>query len=156
MHGFSNAVNNIEMLKTMSLKVQIRHIAEIEKGTPVGYGRTWVAEEDVLIGTLSIGYADGYPRGMSNKKNVVRIGDNLYDIAGLVNMDMVMINLGNPDKKPEIKNIKVGDYAVLFGPKNEHKKNITLEWMSKELGAFYSTLEITCGLTKRVPLVYTE
>ena len=140
----------------MSLHAQIRHIQEIKKGESVGYGRMFVAEEDCVIATLSIGYADGYPRGMSTKKQCIRIGDYLYGVAGKVCMDMMMVNLGNTEKNKQINDIKVGDYAVLFGPKEEHEKNIDLETMSKLLGSFYSPWEITCGLTKRCPAVFVD
>ena len=116
----------------------------------------WQAPEDVLIATLGIGYADGYPRGMSNREKVVRIGDHLYDIAGKVCMDMMMVNLGNIEKNPEIKNINVGDYAALFGPKEEHENNIDVCWIAKQLGDYSSHLEILCGIAKRVPFIYTN
>ena len=145
-----------KMIPIVTLKAQIRHIVAIEEGTSVGYGKSWKAPEDVLVATLGIGYADGYPRGMSNHKQVVRIGDNLYDVAGKVCMDMMMVNLGNIEKNPEIKDIKVGDYAALFGPKEEHEKNIGLRWMAEQLGPHASFYEILCQITKRVPLVYTN
>ena len=59
-----NTIDDSKVYPLVSLYAQIRHIAAIEKGTAVGYGGTWVAQEDVLIATLSIGYADGYPRGL--------------------------------------------------------------------------------------------
>ena len=104
-----------ECKRLVSLHARIRHIEKLQKGESVGYDRAFVAEEDVVIATLSIGYADGYPFGMTSKKQVVRIGDDLYDIAGRVAMDMFMVNLGNLEKNPQIKDIKVGDYACLFG-----------------------------------------
>merc|ERR1719445_2322078 len=140
----------------MTLCAHIRHIDEIKKGEFVGYGRVFQAEEDCLIATLAIGYADGYPRGMSAKKQCVRIGDYLYDVAGKVCMDMMMIDLGNAEKNKQIKDIKVGDYAVLFGPKEEHEKNMDLDTMSEMLGSYYSPWEITCGLTKRCPAVFVD
>merc|ERR1712087_757484 len=136
LYGYAPAVKGVEMQPTVSLKAQIRHIACIERGTPVGDGqkKSWVAPDDVLIATLGIGYADGYPRGMSNQERVVRIGDELYDVAGKVCMDMMMVNLGSVNERPEIKDIKVGDYAVLFGPKEQHEKNVQVGWMAQQLG----------------------
>eukprot|EP01083_Nonionella_stella_P008127 23468_1 len=148
--------SKVELKPMMSLYAQIREIEDVKKGTPIGYGRTYVTEEDVVIATLAIGYADGYPRTMSNKKQCVRIGDEVFDVAGRVCMDLMMVNLGNKEKNPNIKNIKIGDYAVLFGPKHTHEKNLSLTEMVKALDANYSEWEITCGLTKRCPIVYVD
>ena len=158
MYGYVLTIKNIKMYPLISLYAQIRHISLIKKNKSVGYNGKWInnEEDNVLIATLSIGYADGYPREMSNKKNVIRIGNYLYDIAGLVSMDMMMINLGNPDKKPYIKNIKIGDYACLYGPKIEHDKNLDLNDITKHLGKQYDTSwNIICNInTKRVPKIY--
>ena len=158
LYGYAPAGAGVEMTPTVSLKAQIRHICAVAAGTPVGYGqaKSWVAPDDVLIATLSIGYADGYPRGMSNQQRVVRIGDELYDVAGRVCMDMMMVNLGNPSKNDEISKIKMGDYAVLWGPQAQHAKNVQVAWMAEQLGEYSSILEILCGInSQRVPICYT-
>eukprot|EP01083_Nonionella_stella_P103418 295280_1 len=154
-YGFAGP-SKVELKPMMSLYAQIREIEDVKKGTTIGYGRTIVTQEDVVIATLAIGFADGYPRTMSNKKQCVRIGDEVFDVAGRVCMDMMMVNLGNKEKNPNIKNIKIGDYAVLFGPKHAHQKNLTIPEMVKLLDANYNITEITCSLTKRCPIVYVD
>jgi len=145
-----------ELETMMSLHARIRQVEEIKKGEPVGYDASFVAEEDVLIATLSIGYADGVPRGLSNAKQCVRIGDYLYDVAGRVAMDMMMVNLGNAEQSPHIKEIKIGDYAVLFGPKHEHPKNILIPELLKVIGGQYNEYQITCGISQRCATVFVD
>merc|ERR1719191_1500129 len=58
---------NFDFLKPcITLKAQVRHVHTAPKGAPVGYDRSWVAPEDVVIATLGIGFADGYMRENSN------------------------------------------------------------------------------------------
>ena len=85
----------------------------------------------------------------------VRIGDDRYDIAGRVCMDMMMLNLGA--RRPQMADIKVGDYAVLWGPKHQHSRNLDLEAMSQRMGECDRVYSLFCSVNcKRVHLVYTN
>merc|ERR1712013_979055 len=153
LYGYGSTVGDVKLRYLSTLKAQIRNLADVSKGTPVGYGQatSWVAPEDVTIATIGCGYADGYPFDMSQQRDAVRIGDERYDIAGRVCMDMMMLNLGT-DKNEKIK---VGDYAVLWGPKEEHQRNLDLEAMSDRMGECDRVYSLFCSVnSKRVHLSY--
>jgi len=124
----------------ITLKAQVRHLHIAQKGTPVGYDRSWCAKEDCRIATLAVGFADGYSRYNSNQGSVSLHGER-YEIAGKVCMDMMMVNLGDPDGRA--KDVKVGDYAVLYGDNGPPLK---------EVAALLDTAQsdITCVLGRRV------
>ena len=91
------------------------------------------------MATLGVGYADGYPRLLSNKGRVL-IKGKTYPIAGRVTMDQTMVDLG-----PET-DVRAGDEAVLFGPGPDGPD-------AQELARLTGTIayEITCGISLRVP-----
>ena len=96
----------------LSLKAQVRHVHRLEAGMTVGYDRSWIAPRDSVVATLSIGFADGYPRSLSNQ-GVVHIRGHQFVVAGKVCMDMVMVDLGAKGGPGE--SVRVGDYATLWG-----------------------------------------
>ncbi len=75
---------------------RIVHTLEVGAGKPVGYGGTWVSERPSRLGLVPVGYADGYPLGLSNK-GIVRVGLKLEEapVRGQVNMDQVIIDLSD-------------------------------------------------------------
>ncbi|HWE03744.1 MAG TPA: alanine racemase [Tepidisphaeraceae bacterium] len=79
----------------------------VRKGTGVGYGQTWQAPRDTLLGLVPIGYADGYPRSLSNKAVVVIHGKKA-PVVGRVSMDMLTVDLG------EIPGVRIGDEVTLL------------------------------------------
>lgn len=92
----------------------LTQIKLVEPGTSVSYGGTWTATEPTWIGLLPVGYADGIPRGISNKVSVqVQTCRGVVDapIIGRVCMDQIMVDLGTEAKTPA----QVGDPVVLFG-----------------------------------------
>lgn len=101
--------DNEAMLKTVStLKTTISQIKTVRKGETVGYSRAFRAARDSTIATIAIGYADGFRRQLSNGKGKVAVNGHLVPVAGLVCMDMTMIDVtGVPSK--------VGDEVVIFG-----------------------------------------
>lgn len=146
-----------KQLKAVStLSAAVRHVAILEKGQSVGYDRAYIADRHVRIATLTVGFADGYPREFGNGKGKVCIRGSLFPIVGNVCMDMLMIELGSADEEDSIgSKISVGDKAILWGPENEDDGvgKISLADMAKSLGTTQSAL--TCGLNKsRVQRVY--
>ncbi len=123
----------------MELRTEITSIKKVPAGTSISYGRTWFAEEDCWIATLPVGYADGYPRLLSNRGEVL-ISGKRFPLAGTICMDQCMVNLG-----PEAC-AAVGDEVILFGPDN-------LGPDAEELANLMGTIsyEITCGISPRVP-----
>jgi len=132
----------IPLKPVMELKTRITAIKKIPAGTSVSYGRTWISDRETWIATLPIGYADGYPRMLSNRTEVLIAGKR-YGIAGTVCMDQTMVVLG------EKTDIKINDEVILFGGNPAGPD-------AGELAEIAGTIpyEITCGITARVPRVY--
>lgn len=143
----SNEVNKnaIRLKPVMSLKTNIVHIKEVERGTSISYNRTFVTERKSKIATLPVGYADGYSRALSNKGKVI-INGKIANIVGRVCMDQCMVDV------TDIEDVKVGDDVVLMGEDSGLK--IDAEDMAKLLDTI--SYEITCMISKRVPRVYIK
>ena len=129
----------------VTLKAQVRHLHEVNKGIPVGYDRSWTAPEDLLVATLAIGFADGFERELSNAKTYgqhgkVYIAGKECPIAGKVCMDMMMVSCGPTGSAI---NVQPGDYAVCYG-----KEGPTLKEVAGLLGTAQS--DVTCKIDRRV------
>lgn len=126
----------------LTLKAVISQIKYIEKGTTVSYGRTFTADKTVKLATITAGYADGYPRALSNKGEVL-INGHRCKIAGRVCMDQFMCDVTDVD------NINVGNEAILIGTDGEN--TITADDIAKITGTI--GYEIVCGISNRVPRI---
>lgn len=129
----------------MSLKCRISMVKTIHKGDSVGYGGVYVADEDRKIATLSIGYADGYPRSLSNKGYVL-INGKKANIVGNICMDQLMVDC------TDIEDVKRGDIVTMIGTDGD--ESIRVEDLSAISGRF--NYEFVCGITKRIPRNYYE
>ena len=127
----------------MSLYAYVTMVKELEEGTPVGYGGSYVTTRKTKVATIPAGYGDGYPRALSNQGKVI-IHGQFAPIIGRVCMDQFMVDV------TEIDNVTTGDKAILIGKIGE--KEITLE----EIGAMSASFnyEAACDVGKRVPRVY--
>lgn len=136
----SNIKKDTNLKPVMKFKSIIAKINNCKKGDTIGYGRTHIIEEDKKTGIIPLGYADGYPRLLSNKSHVM-IKNNLYRVIGNVSMDQIVVEITNDD-------IMVGDEVILFGdkPSAEHLANL----------AETINYEITCGISKRVRRVFIK
>lgn len=92
----------------MTLHSRLIATRVVQPGETVGYGATWKAKAATRIGTVSIGYGDGYPRHAPNH-TPVKVGDRICSLVGRVSMDMIMVDLSTA---PEAV---VGDSVVLWG-----------------------------------------
>ena len=115
-------------------------VKTVPVGTQVGYGGTFVTQRPTTIGTVPVGFADGYSRALSNRGFVMVRGQKA-PIIGRVCMDQFMVDV------TDIPDACRGDEVELIGP------NISVEQMAAIAGI--SPDEVVCGLTKRVPRVYT-
>jgi alanine racemase len=134
----------IDVQPIMTFKTRITRIRKLEKGEGVGYGETFAASEGAVVATLAVGYADGYPRSLSGKGEVL-IGRKRARVIGIVCMDQMMVDVSNMD------NVKAGDEAILFGP-GEDVPGV------EELSALAQTNKnnIISGISRRVPRVYIK
>lgn len=128
----------------MELKSHVVHLKEIEKGTSVSYGGTFVAEKNMQVATIPVGYADGYPRSLSNK-GFVLIRGKRAPIIGRVCMDQFMVDVTGID-------VKVLDEVTLLG--KDGTEEITVDELGVLSGRF--PYEFVCVVGKRVPRIYVK
>ncbi len=131
-----------QQLKSVStLKTTISQIKKIKAGESIGYSRRGIAEKDSVIATVRIGYADGYPRNLSNGIGKMWVNKKLVSVIGSVCMDMTMLDITDVDAKE-------GDDVIVFGEKLP----------VSELAEWAGTIpyEILTGISQRVKRVYYE
>ncbi len=136
---------NVDLKPAMQLKTIITQIKEMKGKEGVSYGSKYIAEPDDIIGTIPVGYADGYSRNMSGKAFVIA-GGRRVPVVGTICMDQCMIKLNG------VNNISVEDEVILFGEVNGIKVSI------EEVADWKDTIgyEILCDIGRRVPRVYTK
>lgn len=134
--------NTLPLEYVMSLVSHVTHVQTLHKGEAIGYGGTYVADHDMKTATIPIGYADGYPRILSNKGEVL-IGEKRRRIVGRICMDQFMVEADDT--------VVPGDEAVLLGKQGEEE--ITIDELTKTAGTIPH--EVLCDL-KRVPKVWVE
>ncbi|MGE5353425.1 MAG: alanine racemase [Acidobacteriota bacterium] len=141
----SETSESIKLKPVMSLVTSITNIKEVEPGQSISYGRKFIAKTKTRIATASVGYADGYVRGLSNRAEVIIKGKK-YPQVGQVCMDRIMFDIGLNG------GIKENDEVILLG------KSKGLEITAADWAKVLNTIpyEITCNISKRVPRVYTE
>ncbi len=133
----------IKLSPVMELKSVISQIKTIHKGDSVSYGRTFTADKDRVIATIPCGYADGYPRMLSGRNEILINGQRAKGV-GRVCMDQMMADI------TDLKGISEGDEVTLIGKSGN--EFITAD----DLAAIYGTIgyEVVCGISRRVPRIY--
>ena len=132
-----SALKNVTTLTTT-----ISQIKRVRAGDTVGYGRNAKLKRDSIIATVRIGYADGYPRNLSNGKGQMILKDKLAPVVGNVCMDMTMLDI------TDLNDAKEGDEVIVFGEALPLSK--IAEW------AETIPYEIMTGISQRVKRVYFE
>ncbi len=127
----------------LSWHSSIVHIKTVEKGSQISYGGTFIAGKETVIATVPIGYADGYPRSLSNKGYVLIRGKKA-PITGRVCMDQMMVDV------TDIPEAELFDRVTLVGTDGE--RTITLEELGDMSGRF--NYELACDISLRVPRKY--
>jgi len=125
------------------LSTQIMAIHDIDSDTPVSYGGAWRASRRSRVATLPIGYADGYPRHVRGATTLVR--GRRAPIVGAVCMDMLMVDV------TDVPGAALGDVVTLIGRDGED--SITVDDVAGWAGTV--NYEILCGISKRVPRIYS-
>jgi len=139
----SDVRNKIKLKPIMNLKSKVTFIKKIEAGDSVSYGRKYFAKHNEFIGSIPIGYGDGYQRLLTNKAKVL-INKKLYSQIGAVTMDWIMVQLGKRYK------IKIGDDVLLMGEENGN--NLGADKLAKLCGKI--SYEMICAVADRVERVY--
>lgn len=133
-------VNDPALVLALQLQAQILHLKTVQSGESIGYGQTFVAKRPLRIAVLGMGYADGFPRRLSNRARVW-LGNVAAPVVGRVSMDMVTVDVSLvPDPVSE------GDWVTIFS---------TCDHIS-ELARLATTVEhdILTGLGARVERVH--
>lgn len=135
----------VKLKPALALKSHVAFVKEIEAGTPVSYGGMFIAEKKMKIATIPVGYADGYPRSLSNKGYVLIRGKKA-PILGRVCMDQFMVDV------TEIEGVSFGDKVTMIG--RDGNEVLPVEVLSELSGRF--NYEFICDLGKRIPRVYVR
>lgn len=130
-----------QLQSAVTFKTVISQISEVKQGESIGYNRKYKAEKDTRIATIPVGYADGIPRLIGNKKGFVGIQNQKVSIVGNICMDMLMVDLQN------IK-AKEGDEVIIFNC------NPNLE----EFSGYCQTIpyEVLTSISRRVKRIYIK
>lgn len=135
--------DTIRLEPAMSLKSSIVYIKTLEPGVEISYGGIYKTDKKTRVATVPVGYADGYPRSLSNKGYVLIRGKKA-PILGRVCMDQLMVDVS------EIPEACEYDEVVLLG--NSGGCNITAEELGRLSGRF--NYELVCEISDRVPRKY--
>lgn len=124
----------------MTVTAPITFVKHLKAGQSVSYGATWTARKDTTIATIRYGYADGYPRILSNRASVFCKG-KLRPIRGRVCMDQFMIDMDN-------NSVEVGELVTIFGETSPS---------AEDIAKFCNTIayEILTSVGNRVQRIYT-
>lgn len=135
----------LDIKPVMSWKTHVTHIKTLPAGREISYGGTFKTEKDTVVATVSVGYADGYPRCLSNLGRVI-IGGKYAKILGRVTMDQIMVDI------TDIPNVKIDDEVVLVGRQGDAV--LTMEEVSE--AAYSFNYELPCRISPRVHREYIE
>lgn len=129
----------------MALRSHVSFVKTLPAGMPISYGCTYCADRDSVIATVMAGYADGVPRLLSNRGEVIIRGVKA-PIVGRVCMDQFMVDVTH------IPGVQPGDTATIFGTDGEAV--ITADEAAEKAQTI--GYELVCGIAPRVPRVYLK
>ncbi len=140
LYGYSAVENDqLKLQNTVTLKSIITQIKKIQKNDSIGYNRTFVAENDMTIAIVPIGYADGYPKELSNGVGKMIVQGKKCPVVGKICMDMTMIDITGLD-------VNVEQEVVVYNDENN------LNVISKAINK--SPYELLTAISKRVQRIY--
>lgn len=128
----------------MQLKANVSMVKTIQPGVCVSYGRHFTSKQVSRIATVSIGYADGYPRSVSNKGACVLLHEKRVPIIGNICMDQMMLDV------TDIENVKEGDIVTLFGCDGDEV--LPIDELTRLAGTINN--ETFCWMSARLPRIY--
>lgn len=136
----------VELRPVMTLESAVCSIRKCQKGQSISYGCTWTAEQDTYIGVIPAGYADGIFRRFSSSGMNIAVNGKSCPVRGRICMDQLMIDLGADCTAQR------WDKAVIFGDGADGALQ-TADDIARMTGTI--PYEITCGISRRVPRVFT-
>ncbi len=145
MYGYTpshETTTSVAINPVMTIKAKIGFVKTVPKGISVSYSRRFFTKKKTTIASITIGYADGYFRTLTNKSSVL-INGKKYPVVGTICMDQIMIDVGNTK-------VNVGDEIVVLG--KSKTKSISAWDISDSIGTI--PYEVTCAVSHRVPRKY--
>ncbi|QJC27991.1 alanine racemase [Enterobacteriaceae endosymbiont of Plateumaris braccata] len=136
--GHWKDIKNSKIIPVMTLNSEIISIQKLLPGNTVGYNNSYYTNKHRRIGIIACGYADGYPRNISNNTPIL-VDGHITKILGDISMDMIAVDLIN------IPNANIGSKVELWG------ENIKIDDIAQSANTI--GYEIMCSLSKRVPLI---
>lgn len=138
-------IENVLLKPAMTLKACISNIKTVESGTGISYGHIYVTDKSTKVGTLPLGYADGFTRMLTGKTDVGIQGIRV-PVIGRICMDQCMIDITN------IESVNIGDEVILFGDGRDNSPHI--DDIAERLDTI--NYEVVCMVSRRVPRVYVK
>jgi alanine racemase len=132
----------IDLKPVLQVKARVTQVKTIAPGTGVSYGHQFIAKRELRLAVVGIGYADGIPRNLSNKMQVLIRGQRLPQI-GTITMDQLMLDVS------ALPDVQEGEVVTLLG--TEGKEQISAEDWANQLNTI--SWEILCGFKHRLPRV---
>ena len=135
----------LDLEPALSWLSRVTHVKTLPAGREISYGGTYVTTRPTTVGTIPVGYADGYRRNLSGKFYVL-IRGRKAPILGRICMDQMMVDV------TDIPDVSVNDQVVLVG-KYGHER-ITMEQIAAAADSF--NYEFVSGISRRVPRIYAS
>jgi alanine racemase len=131
-----------QLQSVITLSSVITQIKNVKKGETIGYNRTFVAPENMKIAIVPVGYADGFPRELSNGVGSMIVHQKQCPVVGKISMDMTMIDVSHLD------NIAINDTVTIYNIEN------SLDLIGAKIGK--TPYELLTAISKRVPRIYLQ
>ena len=132
----------VELKPVMQVKARVTQVKTIKAGTGVSYGYQFIADQEMRLAVIGIGYADGIPRNLSNKMKVLIRGQQVPQV-GAITMDQIMLDVST------IPNLQPGEVVTVLGKDGDWQ--IGADDWAEILGTI--SWEILCGFKHRLPRV---
>ena len=140
--GADDTFEKINLKPVAKLKATVTFLKTVDKGTSIGYGRSFITQKQTKVATVPIGYADGFRRDFSNGWKVL-INGKKVPIIGKICMDSFMADV------TELEDVKIGDEVIIWD-----NENITLEELAEKCNTI--NYEILCTISERVPRLFMK
>jgi alanine racemase len=135
----------INLIPALELKTKVSFVKKVGAGTSISYGRKYFVRDEAIIASLPLGYADGYPRKLSNQGEVL-LGGKRVSVVGTICMDQFMVDAS------QVPDVKIGDEVVIIG--RQGTECISVEEIAERLNTI--NYEIICMLSERIPRIYFD
>lgn len=133
----------VKLKPAFTLKARIAHVKTVPSDTSISYGRIFTTSKTSQIATIPIGYADGYPRAMANRGQMLVHGQQV-PVVGRVCMDQCMVDVS------ELSGVQAGDEVVIIGVQEEQL--LPVETFAEAIDTI--NYEVLCMISQRVPRTY--